>query len=117
MELNQPDETTDSSSPVPAKRAVTFLLGDHDKIYWRRGLDPELKATTFSNTGLRRILQDQKAAIPKLVVIVKATDHCRYSNVVDILDELTIARIDRYAMTDMTAEDDAMIKAFEKNTD
>ena len=40
-----------------------------------------------------------------MVVLIKPTDQANYKNVVDILDEMNICNIKRYALVDITVDD------------
>ena len=40
-----------------------------------------------------------------MVVLIKATDAAVYKNVVDILDEMNISNIKRYALIDISPDD------------
>lgn len=44
------------------------------------------------------------------IVLIKAADGATYGNMVDIIDEMAIASIPRYAVVDMNAVDDKMLK-------
>ena len=44
-----------------------------------------------------------------LIVIIKADDNARYGNLVDILDEMNICNIGRYAIVDITPIDLALL--------
>lgn len=45
-----------------------------------------------------------------LIVVIKASDKSRYNNLVDILDEMMICNIGRYAVVDITAPEVEMLK-------
>jgi biopolymer transport protein ExbD len=101
-------------------------------------MDPIVELTDFSSTGIRKfliernidvmlnvekldrnlpqeefekkkleIMSDKKAPI----VIIKATDEASYKNLIDILDEMAICNIGRYAIVDITEYDIELIKA------
>lgn len=115
MRIDMPEEVASKPTPVPANRVITFLLGEHNELYWRQGLEPNLKRTDFSTAGLKKILQDKKVEIPRLVVFIKALAKSNYSNVVDMFDEITLAKITDYSIADITNEDKEMIRAYTKN--
>ncbi|HUH46823.1 MAG TPA: hypothetical protein VLZ54_06700 [Arenibacter sp.] len=48
--------------------------------------------------GIRKVLQEKKAAIPKLVVLIKPMEESKYKNVVDIFDEMNISEVPTYAL-------------------
>ena len=86
-------------------------MGKDDKIFWYIGItDPEVKVTDFSSKGIRKLLLEKKRDIPKLIVLIKSLDESKYKNMVDILDEMNINSIQRYAIVDVTPTDKELIK-------
>lgn len=117
MEITMPEKPKkeDQQPLVNEKRVITLVLGEKDKIYWYQGItEPRVEQTTFSKDGVRKVLLDHNAAIKDMVVLIKPTDQSRYKNVVDILDEMSISDIKRYALVDVTPVDLNLIK--EKET-
>lgn len=51
-----------------------------------------------------------KAYKDALIVVIKASDKSRYNNLVDILDEMLICNIGRYAVVDITEPEVEMLK-------
>jgi hypothetical protein len=45
-----------------------------------------------------------------MIVLIKAMDQSKYKNMVDILDEMTICNIKRYAIVDITSADKDIVK-------
>jgi hypothetical protein len=90
------------------------MLGKADQIYYYEGLDPtQLKSTTFK--GIREeILKKKKSTNPEdLVMIIKPSEEATYKNTVDILDEMAIAEIKRYAMVDISPQEFELVRATE----
>jgi biopolymer transport protein ExbD len=111
MEITMPEETDEKPPKVNEKHVLTLVMGKADKIYWYIGItDPEVKVTNFSNTGIRKLLLEKKRDIPKLIVLIKSMDESKYKNMVDILDEMNINSIQRYAIVDVTPTDKELIK-------
>ena len=54
-------------------------------------------------------LSEYRASKAAPIIMIKATDESNYKNLVDILDEMQICNIARYAIVDITPEDLAMI--------
>ncbi|MBP1682487.1 MAG: biopolymer transporter ExbD, partial [Ignavibacteriaceae bacterium] len=67
-------------------------------------LEP-LTETNYTADGIRKVLLEKNSSIQDMVVLIKATDAAVYKNVVDILDEMNISNIKRYALIDITPDD------------
>ena len=50
------------------------------------------------------------------VVVIKPDEDATYKNTVDILDEMTINNVKRYAMVDITPQELEVVRATEKNS-
>jgi biopolymer transport protein ExbD len=113
MEITMPEEQKEGDIPpvVNEKKVLTLILGQDDKVYWYIGItDPKVEVTNFSSTGVRKILLQKDKEIEKMVVLIKADDESKYKNMVDILDEINITNIQRFAMVDITPVDKELIK-------
>lgn len=113
MEIVMPEKPKKEDRPpvVNEKKVVTLVLADHDKIYWYKGItEPVVEQTNFSKDGIRKILGEQNVSIKDMLVLIKPTDESRYQNVVDILDEMAISNISRFALVDVTRADLDLIK-------
>ncbi len=118
MEINLPvkDEKVDpkDQNAVPESKTITILLGVDNKIYWYHGLASNPlegpTETNFSADGIRKVLLEKNATIRDMVVLIKPTNDAIYKNVVDILDEMNISNIKRYALVEIAPEDLNLIK-------
>jgi len=113
MEINMPEKPKpeDKLPEVNEKKVLTLALGENDKIYYYVGItNPEVKVTNFSDKGIRKVLREKKAEIPKLIVLIKPMDESKYKNVVDIFDEMNISEVATYALVDITKPEVTMIK-------
>ena len=113
MEITMPEKpkVEDKQPLVNEKRVLTLVLGEEDKIYWYLGItDPKVELSNFSNDGIRKILLQQNSQIKEMVVLIKPSDESKYKNVVDILDEMNISNIARFALVDITPVDKELIK-------
>lgn len=91
------------------KNAFSVVLAEDNKIYWWIGLDAPASPTNYSKDGMRKILLEQSKANRDLMVLIKPMDNSRYENMVDILDEVEITNITRYAIVEFTENDKAKI--------
>lgn len=113
MEIIMPDKPKPGDIPpeVNERRVITVILGASDKVYWYKGItDPQVAVTNFSDTGIRKVLVENNSQIKDMIVLIKAADESRYKNMVDILDELTISSISRFALVDITEVDKKLVK-------
>lgn len=116
MEINMPvkeDVPPEQQTAVKESRAFTILIGENNKIFWYQGMskDADIQKTDYSATGLRQVLLQKKRQIGKdMVVMIKATDKANYRNVVDVLDEMNITDIGKYALVDITPDEVTLIK-------
>jgi biopolymer transport protein ExbD len=113
MEITMPDKPKegDEAPLVNEAKVLTLILGEQDKIYWYKGItEPKVELTNFSKDGVRKILAEQNANVKGLVVLIKPSDKSKYKNVVDILDEMTISNMSRYALVEITPEDEELVK-------
>jgi biopolymer transport protein ExbD len=107
-------EKQEEQNKVKESGAFTILLGKADQVYYYEGMDPtQLKATNFK--GIRdEIIKKKQSTDPEdLVMIIKPTEDATYKNTVDILDEMTISEIKRYAMVDISPVEYELIKITE----
>ena len=113
IEITMPEKPKegDKQPEVNEKKVLTLVLGANDKVYWYVGItEPEAKKTDFSKDGIRKVLVEKKSEIRDLIVLIKAMDEAKYKNMVDILDEMTISSIQRYAIVDITPADKEIVR-------
>jgi biopolymer transport protein ExbD len=104
LQLDMP-ERNENSSPINDENVLNLVLAENNKIYWWRGLTTTAEVTDYSNDGVRKLLLDNGKANPELMVLIKPRDQSRYQNMIDVLDEIVITNISRYAIVDFTEED------------
>ena len=108
MEINMPVKPKDKQ-----KVEQPAVAGDN-KLYWYMGIPNNTnnlpQPTNYSADGIRKILLEKNATIKDLVVLIKPTNESYYKNVVDILDEMNICNIQRYALVNVDPLDLQLIK-------
>ena len=145
MELYMPKDTDKDEEQNKAKEsgALTVMLSKDNHIYYYEGQLKE-DASNFLSTnfaGIRKVLIDKKKAVIEahqhdagcekiwaknngdkkscldkdLVVVIKPGELATYKNTVDILDEMTITNIKRYAMVDLFEAEKTLIGKTEGN--
>lgn len=98
-DVDRPEE----QNKVKESGAFTIMLGKQDVIYYYEGLDPtKIQTATFKTIRDEIIRKKQSTNTEDLVIIIKPSEDATYKNTVDILDEMTINEIKRYAMVDIS---------------
>lgn len=103
MDIAKPDQPVeDIQEPVPASRSMTILLGKNNKVAWYMGEAGKSRPVTGGFDAVRSSLLANKLKVESantnhpersLFVIIKPTASASYKDLVDIMDELRIAKI------------------------
>ena len=111
MEVNMPDKVKDEKeqTKINEKDILNLVLSENDKIYWYIGLTPPVNETDYSKNGVRKVLLEQTRANEKMMVLIKPKDESRYENMVNILDEMDITGVKRFAIVKFTDDDKTII--------
>ncbi|MER3470536.1 MAG: biopolymer transporter ExbD [Chitinophagaceae bacterium] len=119
MDLFMPKDTDKKEEMNKAKEsgALTILIGKADQVYYYEGqLAPDasnFKSTNFK--GIRDEIINKKKNTPPddLVVVIKPNDEATYKNTVDILDEMQINEVKRFALVNILPVENELIKRTE----
>ncbi len=107
----------EDQNKVKESGAFTILLGKQDVVYFYEGLDPategNFRTATFKTIRDEIIRKKQSTKVDDLVIIIKPSEDATYKNTVDILDEMTISEIKRYAMVDISPVEYQLVKITE----
>ena len=88
---------------------IRKLLLDKNQFAISRIKELNAQGTNMADTTLKRMVVDVKGDKKALMVLVKTDDKAKYKNVVDILDELNIAFVGKYALVDISKQEYDMI--------
>jgi biopolymer transport protein ExbD len=112
-DVDKPEE----QNKVKESGAFTIMLGKNDVVYFYEGMDPategNFRSATFKTIRDEIIRKRQNTSTEDLVMIIKPTPDATYKNTVDILDEMTINEIKRYAMVDISEVEYQLVKITE----
>jgi biopolymer transport protein ExbD len=75
-------------------------------------LRDEAVTKNLADTALKRMEVEVKGEKKALMVLVKADDKAKYKNVVDVLDELNVTMVGKYAIVDLGQQEFDMITNF-----
>ncbi|HQT24376.1 MAG: biopolymer transporter ExbD [Sphingobacteriales bacterium 17-39-43] len=124
MDLAMPDKEKQDQQEltIADNRTMTILLGANNRLEWYMGLvDKPLtppQVDNYGRNGIRKALvENAKKVIAAtgdpskgLIVLIKPSDQSNYRNFVDILDEMKVSNIDRYAIVEISDPDIELLK-------
>lgn len=124
MDVAMPDKdkTDQQELTIADNRTMTILLGADNRLEWYMGLvDKPLTAPqvdNFGRNGIRKALLEYSKKViaatgdPEkgLIVLIKPSDQSNYRNFVDILDEMKVSNISRYAVVEISDPDIGLLK-------
>lgn len=132
MKLFMPKDEKDKEKQTEIKEsgALTILLGKNNGVYYYEGQlkDDGSNFETSTFKKIRDVIIDKKKEVmdrgkalgyPKdtldkdFVVVIKPNSEATYKNTVDMLDEMTINQVHRFALIDITSDENNLIKATE----
>jgi len=105
MEVNMPKK--DAFVPVPESNVMTvYVLEDGSMLYdvGKRGIE------SLSWDELRETLVLESDYNPELIILIKVDRKARYEKMVDMLDTLDEAQMQRYSIIPMTEVDKALVE-------
>ncbi len=127
MEVNKPakEDKKDEKEEPPIKmsKTATLMLGANNKLYAYvspDAIDPdtelEIDSLDYSPRGLRKFIQRRQSEVgaqwgdPELLfVMIKPLPSSSVKNIVDVLDEMTISDVKRYAIMEPNDPIDSLI--------
>jgi biopolymer transport protein ExbD len=119
MKLIMPKDSPDSTT-VGLSTALTVIPLKGNKVFYYHGeLNEALRTNTFGITnysltdGLGQVVRNKQAALDRvnpgkrkdLVLMIKPTPESNYQQLVNVLDEVLINEVTRYAVMDITPEE------------
>jgi len=124
MKLFLPKDTDKPEEQNKAKEsgALTILLGANNNVFYYEGIldnsASNFKSSNFGSgpEGIRSEILRKKAATNDndFVVVIKPTDESTYKNVVDILDEMSINVVKKYALVEISDVEAQLVKKSEE---
>jgi len=121
MKLNLPKDADkpEEQNKLKESGAFTLLLGKDNSVYYYEGqLDPSasnLQSSTMKQIRSEIIKKKRNTPEDDLMVVIKPGNESTYRDVVDILDEMTINDIKRYALVDISEVETQLVSLSDKN--
>ena len=128
LKLLMPDDKVkpEDQNKIKESGALTILMGADNHVYYYEGqLKPDasnfLSASYNGENSIRDVIMKKKAYVRSiaqdpndpehdLVVVIKPSQYCTYKNVIDILDEMSINVVKKFALVDIFETEEQLIK-------
>jgi biopolymer transport protein ExbD len=88
---------------------ITFIIGENNRIFYHQSSKEDLteaglKETDYNGLNVSKIISNAYEKAPKkenFTIIVKPTDDANYKNFVDMMDNISISKKERYGISDI----------------
>ncbi|GAB0156162.1 biopolymer transporter ExbD [Chryseobacterium sp. Alg-005] len=109
LPAKDPNPKPINTPPIDERNQITFILGKDNRIFYHQNSaenlnTSNLKETDLSGMNVPKLIAEAYNKAPKkeiFTVIIKPTDESSYKNFVDMLDNISIAKKERYGVTDI----------------
>lgn len=112
MDLGLPAKDTNPHPPmhnIDEKNQITFIIGENNRIFYHQSnaedlTEAGLKETDYNGVNVSKIISNAYEKAPKkeiFTIIVKPTDESNYKNFVDMMDNISISKKERYGISDI----------------
>lgn len=114
IKLNMPQQMQEGvlqeESYAKLATKLTLILLKDGSAFAYEGLDMS-KGSVYNKKSLRNVILSAKKRFPssEFIVLIKPSSQTDYSSTVDVLDEMVINKIDRYAIVKLTSEEAAKL--------
>jgi len=106
---NPPKNPDHIETHVDIRNSITFILGKDGRVFYYQAEksdlnDKSLTEVSFDKAQVAKTIETAKAKAPKkenFTVIIKPADDSQYKTMVDMLDEMTITKSERYGLAEM----------------
>ena len=108
----KPPETNSANFSLTSENSIhRVLLEKNQKVYDQvQELKKQADKENWAQDTLKARIARAKADKKGLIVLIKSDDKARYKNLVDILDEMSVCAIGRFAIVDVSPSEQDLIK-------
>lgn len=91
---------------VAESNLLTLRINDKGDIFWNYGIESPKK---LDPTKIREFLKEKAQTNPKLTALVKVDRSGKFIHLVNMIDELNLAQIQRFSIGSLVEQDKALI--------
>jgi biopolymer transport protein ExbD len=100
MEMNRPPK--DAQVEVAESNVLILLVDEEQRMFWRFAEEP---LESIQMEDLEQFFRDQAAQNEDLTVLIKLHRDASYETMVDLMDELEYAEMNRFSLIPMSEEE------------
>jgi biopolymer transport protein ExbD len=105
MEINLPPDK-DVKVEIAESNLLTLRINEKGEIFWNAGIESPKRLDPAEQ---RKFLREKSQGNPKLTTLVKVNREGRYEMLVNIIDELNLAGIQRFSIAPLLDADKALL--------
>ena len=105
MEINLPPDK-DVKVEIAESNLLTLRINDKGEIFWNSGIESPKR---LDPAELHKFLKEKSQGNPKLTTLVKVAREGRYEMLVNIIDDLNQADIQRFSIAPLLDADKALL--------
>ncbi len=101
LEINLPPDK-DVEIKMAESNLLTIRCDEQETLYWNIGFELPKK---IKYEDMKKFFEEKQKENPKFVVLIKIDRKSKYHTMIDIIDELNVAGLNRYSLAPMTEID------------
>ncbi len=105
MEINLPPDK-DVKVEIAESNLLTLRINEKGEMFWNTGIESPKR---LERAGMQKFLVEKSQANPKLTVLVKVDRGGKYAMMVNTIDELNSAGIQRFSIAPLLDADKALM--------
>ncbi len=109
------------STKIPESKVLSILLTKNNTIFYYSGdwgnadAKNEIVKTDFSTNGIRNIIRKKQTDLnderKELMILFKADENASYQNIIDMLDEMLINDVRKYALLKINPDEKEFLRS------
>ncbi|WP_139421957.1 ExbD/TolR family protein [Chryseobacterium mulctrae] len=109
LPAKDPNPVPINDKVIDQRNQITFIIGENNRIFYHQSNEKDLteaglKETDYNGLNVSKIISNAYEKAPKkeiFTIIVKPTDDANYKNFVDMMDNISISKKERYGISDI----------------
>lgn len=110
MPVPDGDDQSTEVLTIKESRAITLIpMPDNELFYYQGFSEAVAKSSTYGASGIRAVLLEHRKTTDKPIIIIKAHPNSSFENLIELIDEMNITRIERYAIDQFGPKEEQLL--------